>query len=165
MHFAPRSIGVPRGIGCSSVHLRIGGNYDPALPEPDLPPDPPRLPGSLPGKHLIIEMHDAEFLTDTDRIDRALRAAIEAAQATLLALHHHVFTPSGGVTAIAFLAESHISIHTWPEENYAALDIFMCGACDPVACLPALTAAFQPKRLAVLQLTRGRDETAGEAPV
>ena len=163
MRSAPRSIDVPRGIGSYSVHRRVEGTYDPALPEPELSPGPPRLAGSLPGKHLIIEMQGAEYLTDTDVIVRALKSAVEDAQATLLTLHHHVFTPNGGVTAIAFLAESHMSIHTWPEESYAALDIFMCGACDPLACLPALTRAFRPACVALTLLVRGPDDHAAEA--
>ena len=54
------------------------------------------------------------------------------------------------------LAESHISIHSWPEANYAALDIFMCGKADPDKCVPVLREAFRPKRLAVSELLRGQ---------
>ena len=52
---------------------------------------------------------------------------MEAAGATLLHIHLHHFTPNGGVSGVAVLAESHISIHSWPEYGYAALDVFMCG--------------------------------------
>jgi len=133
------------------------GTYDPPLPPPQLLGSSIAAPGSLPGRHVIAEFYGASYLCDTLFICNALRSAAEDAKATVLALHHHVFSPDGGVTAFALLAESHISIHTWPEQDYAALDIFMCGACDPLACLPALTKAFAPARLELQILTRGRE--------
>ncbi len=45
----------------------------------------------------------------------------------------HGFGSGAGVTGVALLAESHITVHTWPERGYAAFDVFMCGACDPEA--------------------------------
>jgi S-adenosylmethionine decarboxylase len=69
-------------------------------------------------------------------------------------LHH--FEPNGGVSGVAVLAESHISIHSWPEANYAAVDIFMCGKATPDACIPVLRAAFNAKNVAVSELLRGR---------
>jgi len=144
-----------------SLHRWTGERYEPPLPEPRPADGSPIAPGALPGQHLILEFHAAQALTDARLIEAALRQAAEAAQATVLALHHHVFTPDGGVTAVAVLAESHISIHTWPERGYAALDIFMCGACDPLACLPTLTAAFRPQCVALTSLTRGLDMAAG----
>ena len=79
------------------------------------------------GSHLIIDLWEAEGLDDKDRIEQAMIDAVEAAGATLLHIHLHTFTPSGGVSGVAVLAESHISVHTWPERGYAAFDIFMCG--------------------------------------
>ena len=61
-----------------------------------------------------------------------------------------------GVSGVAVLAESHISIHSWPERGYAALDIFMCGDANPDACVPVLRQAFRPKRIAVSELLRGQ---------
>ena len=63
--------------------------------------------------------------------------------ATILHSHFHHFGPDGGVSGVVVLAESHISIHTWPERDFAAVDIFMCGACDPYRSLPVLKAAFR----------------------
>jgi S-adenosylmethionine decarboxylase len=85
----------------------------------------------------------------------ALRRAAEAAGATLIHLHMHRFPASGGVSGVAILAEPHISIHTWPERGYAALDIFMCGACDPHRAIPALQEAFAPGRIEVRNYVRG----------
>jgi S-adenosylmethionine decarboxylase proenzyme len=78
-----------------------------------------------------------------------------AAQATLLHVHLHHFTPNQGISGVAVLAESHISIHTWPENGYAALDVFMCGGAEPQATIEVLRAAFKPDRLAVEEILRG----------
>jgi methionine-R-sulfoxide reductase len=85
----------------------------------------------------------------------ALRDAAAAAGATLLHVHLHHFTPNGGISGVAVLAESHISIHTWPERGYAALDVFMCGACDPRLSVPVLREAFRPERVIVEEHRRG----------
>jgi S-adenosylmethionine decarboxylase len=121
---------------------------------------PAPIPGGLPGRHLILEFYGASRLDDKNVVEDALRAAVTSAGATLLHLHTHVFTRQGGVTCTAALSESHISIHTWPEYRYAALDIFMCGACDPGSCLPELIKAFCPIHVEVMQLIRGLDVLA-----
>ena len=108
------------------------------------------------GVHLIVDLYEAERLDDVDHIEAALRRAVAAASATLLHIHLHHFEPNGGVSGVAVLAESHISIHSWPEANYAALDIFMCGKADPDKCVPVLREAFRPKHLAVSELLRGQ---------
>ena len=78
------------------------------------------------GVHLIVDLYDARHLDDIDHIDEALRRCVAAAGATLLHMHLHHFEPQG-VTVVGLLAESHISIHTWPEHGYAAADVFTCG--------------------------------------
>ena len=107
------------------------------------------------GIHLIIDLHGARRLNDLDHIDSVLRKCAEAAGATLLHIHLHRFQPDG-VSGVAVLAESHISIHTWPEANYAALDVFMCGDAKPEACIPVLREAFKPKRIVVGEHLRGQ---------
>jgi len=101
------------------------------------------------GSHLIIDLWEAEGLDDIDRIDRAMRDAVDAAGATLLHIHLHTFTPSGGISGVAVLAESHISVHTWPERGYAAFDVFMCGNAEPRKALAVLESAFAPGRVVV----------------
>jgi S-adenosylmethionine decarboxylase len=59
------------------------------------------------------------------------------------------------VSGVLVLAESHISIHTWPEREFASIDIFMCGACDPYDSLPALKAAFAPQTVNLNEQRRG----------
>ena len=97
------------------------------------------------GAHLIIDLYNAERLDDIDHIDATLRRCVDAAGATLLHIHLHHFEPNGGVSGVAVLAESHISIHSWPENGYAALDVFMCGDAKPEACVPVLREAFKPE--------------------
>ncbi len=106
------------------------------------------------GTHLIVDLHDAAHLNDRAYIEQALRDATEATGATLLSLHSHHFSPQG-VTAMAILAESHISCHTWPEIGFAAFDIFMCGDTDPNAAIPILKAAFHTDNVRVTELHRG----------
>lgn len=108
------------------------------------------------GAHLIIDLYDARKLDDIEHIENALRRCVDAAGATLLHIHLHHFEPNGGVSGVAVLAESHISIHSWPENGYAALDVFMCGDAKPEACVPVLRKAFKPKRIAVSEVLRGQ---------
>jgi S-adenosylmethionine decarboxylase len=108
------------------------------------------------GAHLIIDLYDAKKLDDIGHIEAALRQCVDAAGATLLHIHLHHFEPNGGVSGVAVLAESHISIHSWPENGYAALDVFMCGDAKPEACVPVLRKAFKPKKIAVSELLRGQ---------
>ena len=107
------------------------------------------------GTHLIIDLHDAERLTDRDHMEATFRACIEACGATLLHMHVHIFLPSGGLSGVAVLAESHISVHTWPERGYAAFDVFMCGDADPEKAVPILEAAFKAGRVTVGKHLRG----------
>jgi S-adenosylmethionine decarboxylase len=103
-----------------------------------------------------VEFYGARELGDTKAIRRALRGAVAASGVTLLKLQLHHFGPGSGVTGVALLAESHISIHTWPERDYAALDIFMCGrASSPQKALAALRSALSPHSVRVRRFERG----------
>ncbi|MDQ2762702.1 MAG: adenosylmethionine decarboxylase, partial [Pseudomonadota bacterium] len=104
---------------------------------------------------LLVDLWRAHDLGDPAHIDRALRGAALAAGATILHSHFHHFSPNGGVSGVVVLAESHISIHTWPERDFAAVDIFMCGECDPYLSLPLLKAAFQPASVDLSEQRRG----------
>ena len=79
-------------------------------------------------KHLLLELYNCDYekLNDESFLRCTLNRAAKLANATVLNLMSNKFEPQG-VTAIALLAESHISIHTWPESNYSAVDIFTCG--------------------------------------
>jgi S-adenosylmethionine decarboxylase len=80
------------------------------------------------GKHCILELYDCDpsKLDDETFLRQTITTAAQRAGATLLNLITHRFEPQG-VTGLALLAESHISIHTWPENGYAAVDVFTCG--------------------------------------
>jgi len=107
------------------------------------------------GTHLLLDLWGARNLTDPATIDAALREAAEAANATILHSHFHHFGPDGGVSGVLVLAESHMSIHTWPERDFAAIDIFMCGSCNPYQSLPVLKAAFKPEQVLLAEQRRG----------
>jgi S-adenosylmethionine decarboxylase len=108
------------------------------------------------GVHLIVDLHGAEGLDDIDLIEATLRRCVDAAQATLLHIHLHHFQPNG-VSGVAVLAESHISIHTWPDAGYAALDVFMCGHTHPRRTIDVLKEAFAPSKVVVKEQLRGKE--------
>ncbi len=108
------------------------------------------------GTHLIIDLRGASRLDDLEVMEKALRESIKAAKATLLHIHLHHFTPNGGISGVAVLAESHISVHTWPERNFAAFDVFMCGESEPAKAIPVLEAAFSPSKVEVEEILRGK---------
>ena len=107
------------------------------------------------GTHLILDLWEAERLDDPAYMEAVLRECVAVAGATLLHIHVHAFIPNGGLSGVVVLAESHISVHTWPERGYAAFDIFMCGAANPHAAIPVLRRAFRPGRLTVTEQLRG----------
>lgn len=110
------------------------------------------------GQHLIVDIFGAERLDDSELIERTLRRCVDVAAARLLHIHLHRFETGGGLSGVALLAESHISIHTWPERRFAALDIFMCGSCNPKACISVLHEAFAPTDVIITELLRGRND-------
>ena len=138
--------------------------------------DPPIMQGPLPGSgantsffverdgkrfagiHLIVDLWGATRLDDEAHIEATLRDCVKAAGATLLHIHLHRFEPSGGISGVAVLAESHISVHSWPETGYAAFDIFTCGDTTPLAAVDVLRDAFAPGRVIVSEHLRGEQQ-------
>lgn len=107
------------------------------------------------GNHLIVDLFGAKRLDDLNHVEATLKTCVDAAGATLLNVHlHHM--PNNGVTGVAVLAESHISIHSWPEAEYAALDIFMCGDAEPEKCIDILREAFGASGVTVKNHKRGQ---------
>ena len=106
------------------------------------------------GTHLIIEVIEGEGLDDEARIRQAFSDCVEACGATLLHMHTHKFSPQG-VSGVAVLAESHISVHTWPEIGYGAFDVFMCGGAQPWKAVEVLRRAFSAGEMRVKELLRG----------
>lgn len=116
-------------------------------------------PDSCRGRHLICELYGATGLDDVEHVTQILRRAAHECGATILETSLHPFEENGGVAGVVLLAESHISIHTWPEHDYAAVDVFMCGDCDPDDSLPVLEEAFAPDTLQQATFERGRPPT------
>jgi S-adenosylmethionine decarboxylase len=80
------------------------------------------------GRHLILDLYDcdSEILDDYNQLQDLLQTALRMSSATILRIIGEKFKPQG-VTLLALLAESHASIHTWPEIGYAAIDLYTCG--------------------------------------
>jgi S-adenosylmethionine decarboxylase len=109
------------------------------------------------GTHLIAELAgcNQEVLNNEELLREGLREAAQTAGATVLSVHSHKFTPVG-VTAFALLAESHISIHTWPELGYAAVDAFTCGqSMRTELAIESVAHALDPKNTKVITVKRG----------
>jgi S-adenosylmethionine decarboxylase len=104
---------------------------------------------------LLLELWQASGLSNPALVESALSASAEVAGAILLKMDLHVFSSTGGITGVAILAESHISIHTWPEHGYAALDLFMCGDAMPHRAIPIIRSAFSPSRITMVEQKRG----------
>ncbi|NOH53362.1 adenosylmethionine decarboxylase [Vibrio coralliilyticus] len=110
-----------------------------------------------PGKHVLLDFFGASNLTDVVYIENALRKAAKACGATVLNVNLHSFGEGSGVTGVALLAESHITIHTWPETGFVALDVFMCGSCDAALAIEPLKQMLQPKAVNTKAILRGTE--------
>jgi S-adenosylmethionine decarboxylase proenzyme len=111
------------------------------------------------GAHLLIECRECApaRLDDVVHVEQALRRAADAIGARVVAAAFHRFQPQG-VTGFLLLEESHLSIHTWPERGYAAIDLYTCGAGDPQLAVGALTDALACGKLELVRVERGRLE-------
>ena len=109
------------------------------------------------GSHIFADLHgvDAPVLRDGTALEHLLCQVARAAGARVLSSHFHSFGPEGGITGVVLLAESHISIHTWPETQLAAADIFMCGAADAQRALDLLVEALAPVHTRAKTVARG----------
>ena len=107
------------------------------------------------GTHIILDLWGAKHLGDREELEQVFIDAVKAAGATLLHIHLHTFGDGGGVSGVAVLAESHISVHTWPECGYAAFDIFMCGDAQPDLAVEVLKKSLTPERIIIGKHKRG----------
>jgi len=114
------------------------------------------------GTHLILDAWECprNLLDDPEHIRRTLIEAVRCGGATLIHLHVHQFSPHG-VTGTATLAESHVAIHTWPEYDYFAADLFFCGAGHPHRAVETLTEAMKAKKVRIREIKRGVEEPVG----
>ena len=109
------------------------------------------------GLHLLLELKECnpQLLDDLDYVRNALYGAAEGVRAHVIGESFHQFSPQG-VTGILSIAESHISIHTWPEYSYAAADIFTCGSTfQPQDAAQILIDLFESKAPEITEVRRG----------
>ncbi|MFQ5732482.1 MAG: adenosylmethionine decarboxylase [Planctomycetaceae bacterium] len=118
------------------------------------------------GRHVLFELWRCNGGVDSADVFRAaIPEIVDAIGATLLHQHVHRFNPQG-VTGLAVLAESHLSLHSWPEHGYLAADVFTCGRrVDPLQAGPVLERIFEPDTLHVLEIARGVDAPDGSPAI
>lgn len=107
------------------------------------------------GTHLIIELWKGKNFSSLSKIEQIFKDAIKACGVTLLKIDLHKFSSSGGVSGVAVIKESHISIHSWPEYEYAAMDIFVCGDVNPYKAVPVIKEGFGAEKIQITELKRG----------
>ena len=156
----PAAPGRPWPGGRAAVYAAVSGGACPAAPAPiaaSVAPDHfAEQDGQVfAGTHVLLDLWGASRLDDARHIERAMRRAVDVSGATLLHIHLHRFGDGGGVTGVAVLAESHISVHTWPERGFAAFDVFMCGGCRPDLAADVLKSALEPARTEMSVERRG----------
>lgn len=109
------------------------------------------------GNHLLVELYecDARKLNDLGKLELVLGKAVRISGATPLKTSFHQFAPQG-VSGVIIIAESHFTIHTWPEYGYAALDIFTCGqTIDSQKALDYIEKELNVKMVSVTEMKRG----------
>jgi S-adenosylmethionine decarboxylase len=107
------------------------------------------------GRHVIAEFWGAIGIRDSEFAGQALVDAAEASGATVIDCQKHQFEKGCGVTVVVLLMESHISLHSWPEHDYAAIDVFTCGVSDPHLAIDHLRRVMLPTRVELHELLRG----------
>ena len=109
------------------------------------------------GRHLLVELEDcdADILNDIKKIKKILITAAREAKATIIESRFHQFNPFG-ISGVVVIAESHLTIHTWPEHRYAAVDIFTCGkALEPATATDYLIEMLKSENPSMVELNRG----------
>lgn len=108
------------------------------------------------GKQIILELYecDAQLLSNPELVEKEMRRAAEAMGATIVTSAFHHFSPLG-VSGVVVIQESHLTVHTWPEHAYAAVDIFTCGDIDMSKGTAYLQQAFSARRKEEQTLARG----------
>ncbi|MFA5186827.1 MAG: adenosylmethionine decarboxylase [Patescibacteria group bacterium] len=103
-------------------------------------------------RHVIADLHGCPrgALDDVEIVRMALIRGAEAAKCRIVNNCFHQFRPQG-VTGVVVVEESHLSIHTWPEHGFAAVDVCTCGEADPIAGLNAIRAALTPEHMNVVR--------------
>lgn len=109
------------------------------------------------GKQILVEYYDCNQskINDVSYIENSLIQATKASKATIISHNFHKFSPYG-ISGVVVIAESHVAIHTWPEYNYAAVDIFTCGdTIDPWIIQEQLKEYFESGNVSSMEMKRG----------
>lgn len=107
------------------------------------------------GRHFLVELWEAKNLDQPQIVEDALNEAVRASGGTLLDTKIVPF-PNGACSGVAIIAESHLSIHTWPEFGYAAVDLFTCSSqMDAEAGFEIFKKYFEPGAIQVVEVKRG----------
>jgi len=108
--------------------------------------------------HIVSDMWNCQNLSDEiEPLENIMLNACHVANATVLGVSSHKFEPQG-VTIMILLAESHISLHSWPEYNYVAIDVFTCGKeMDPRGAVEYIENALKPAKTETRRLIRGKN--------
>jgi len=115
------------------------------------------------GRHLVAEFYecDREILDNVQLIEQEMKQAAIESGATIVTTTFHRFLPYG-VSGVVVISESHLTIHTWPEYGYAAVDLFTCGDdVDPWKAFDHLKKALKAKRVHVVEHLRGKFDEIG----
>ena len=117
------------------------------------------------GQHLLVELRDCnkKLLNDIEKTSDFMVSAAKEARATVIGAHFHEFSPHG-ISGVVIIAESHLSIHTWPEYGYAAVDVFTCGdVLEPSVAANYLIQKFESTNPSVIEVRRGILSLDGKA--
>lgn len=111
------------------------------------------------GHHVLMDLSGirAELLQQSEQLEQIMVESAKKSGATVLHSHFHSFGEQCGVSGVVLLAESHLSIHTWPENNFAAVDIFMCGESDSQYCMRLIEQALASESCNSKVIQRGLD--------
>lgn len=109
------------------------------------------------GRQILVEFYDCDSdkINDVSFVESAFLEATRKSKATIISHNFHKFSPHG-ISGVVVIAESHVTIHSWPEYNYAAVDIFTCGdTIDPWIIQEYLKEAFESKNISSMEMKRG----------
>lgn len=109
------------------------------------------------GRQILVEFYDCDSdkINDVSYVESAFLEATRKSKATIISHNFHKFSPHG-ISGVVVIAESHVTIHSWPEYNYAAVDIFTCGdTIDPWVIQEYLKEAFESKNISSMEMKRG----------
>ncbi len=118
-------------------------------------------PGVVPpgGTHILIDLHGCRRSDDLDYVKQVCIEAAVATGATVIGENFHHFGEGCGVSGVVVLAESHLSIHTWPEQGFVSADVYVCGTCEAERAFPVLVQRFEATDHSTLLVKRSERMT------